>query len=115
MNMLIFFHGSSAGVKATRHESHAQDGGTLFAATPIRCRFRPRTSVRQSCHGFGILNGVHPSDGAGKAIVLRSQPLARATGPCPSVAQPPDCRWTFLHLSPQSRIYPTLFFKTQLG
>jgi len=41
------------------------------------------TSVRRSCHGSGILNGFHPSDGAGDAIVLRSQPLARATGASP--------------------------------
>ncbi|MBN9002122.1 MAG: hypothetical protein J0H75_08645, partial [Rhizobiales bacterium] len=68
---VIFFHGSSAGVKASKHESHAQDGGTLFAGARRTGRHVRETSVRRSCHGSGILNGFHPSDGAGDAIVLR--------------------------------------------
>ncbi|MGX9390841.1 hypothetical protein ACWX0K_05465 [Nitrobacteraceae bacterium UC4446_H13] len=85
--------GSSAGVEASKHESHAQDGGTLSAAARCIVQHVRETSVRRSCHGFGILNGVHPSDGAGEVIVLRSQPLARATGASPVIAQPPDCCW----------------------
>jgi len=49
--------GSSAGVEASKHESHAQDGGTLSAAARCIVQHVRETSVRRSCHGFGILNG----------------------------------------------------------
>jgi hypothetical protein len=94
---VVFFLGSSAGVKASKHESHAQDGGTLFATVRCVVQHVRETSVRRSCHGFGILNGVHPSDGAGEVIVLRSQPLARATG-----ASPVRCPAAGLLLDPSS-------------
>jgi hypothetical protein len=90
---VIFFHGFFGRLGASKHESHAQDGGTLFAAARCIVQHVRETSVRRSCHGFGILNGFHPSDGAGELIVLRSQPLARATGASPVIAQPPDCCW----------------------
>jgi hypothetical protein len=77
---VIFFHGSSAGVEALKHESHAQDGGTLFAAARCMAQHVRETSVRRSCHGSGILNGFHPSDGAGEVIVSRSQPMGPRDG-----------------------------------
>tara|TARA_E500000075_G_C6737069_1_gene196507 strand:- start:212 stop:502 length:291 start_codon:yes stop_codon:yes gene_type:complete len=55
-----------------KHKNHAQDCGTLTAR---ECG----VSVRRSCHGLQVWNGVHPFDG---------------TGMLPVIAQPPDCCWT---------------------
>src|SRR6201986_956397 len=65
-DLLSWFHESNG---ASKHKNHAQDCETLI----------PEISIRRSCHGFRMSDGVHPFGSNGH--------LAR-------YAQRPDCCWT---------------------
>src|SRR6201986_602706 len=66
-DLLSWFHESNG---ASKHKNHAQDCETLI----------PEISIRRSCHGFRMSDGVHPFGSDGH--------LAR-------YAQRPDCCWAF--------------------
>jgi hypothetical protein len=75
-----------------RHETPAHKTMRKIAGRWSQCEI----SVRRSCHGLDVLNGFHPS---GLVRTKALEPLTRATGTLPVIAQSPECCWTNLCLA----------------
>jgi hypothetical protein len=79
LNIVVFFHGFTQGMKVRHTKTMRKIAGRWS---------RFAISVRRSCHGLDVRDGIHPSDLVrGKG----SLPSTRATGTLPVIVQPPEC------------------------